>query len=154
MNKTFLIAFLLIFTVSTACAQRNQRNRNEQQHTISLTKAEFLERVMNFEKNPDEWIHLGDKPSIITFSATWCAPCRRLAPILNELAEQYAGQIYIYVIDVDREPALSSAFGVRSLPTLLFVPMDGLPQLAQGMLSREALVRVIEEVLLKKTPNP
>jgi len=150
MNKTLLIAFLLIFTVTTACAQRNQRSTSPQTHAISLTHADFLERVMNFEKNPTEWIHLGDKPSIITFSAIWCRPCRMLAPVLEELAEQYQGQIYVYKIDVDREPSLSAAFGVRSLPTLLFVPMEGLPQLAEGILSREALVQIIEEVLLQK----
>ena len=152
MNKIKIITFLLIFSTFGIFAQRNQQNNSENEqmkYTIHLTKAEFLERVMNFEKNPTEWIYLGDKPIIVNFYATWCGPCRMIAPILEELAEQYKGQIYIYKIDTDRERELAAVFGVRSLPTTLFVPMNGAPQMAQGALSKEAFVRAIEEVLLK-----
>jgi len=149
MNKLFIFAFLLIFINFSTFAQRNRRANNERvTKTISLTKAEFLERVVNFEKNPTEWIYLGDKPSIVNFYASWCAPCRMLAPILEELAAEYAGQIYIYKVNVDAERELAAAFGIGPLPTLIFVPMNDVPQIAQGALPRDVLKQIIEEVLL------
>ena len=91
--------------------------------TIHLTKEEFLKKVVDYEKNPTEWKYLGDKPAIIDFYADWCAPCKMIAPVLEELAEEYAGEIYIYKINTEIEQELAGAFGIRSIPTLLFVPM-------------------------------
>lgn len=118
--------------------------------TIHLTKAEFLAKVANYEKEPNEWKYLGDKPCIIDFYATWCGPCKMIAPILEELAKEYNGQIYIYKVDTGAEQDLAGAFGIRSIPSLLFCPMKGKPQMAQGALPKDAMVKAINEVLLKK----
>ena len=114
-----------------------------------LTKAEFLKKVANYETNPSSWVYLGQRPCMIDFYTTWCGPCKRLAPILEELSKEYAGRIDIYKVDTEKEPALAAAFGVRSIPTLLFCPMGENPQIAQGALPRETLIEVFETVLLK-----
>ncbi|MCD7898550.1 MAG: thioredoxin [Bacteroides sp.] len=117
--------------------------------TTHLTKADFLSKVADFESNPNEWKYLGDKPALIDFYATWCGPCKTIAPILEELADEYEGKIYIYKIDTEKEEELSSAFGIRSIPTLLFVPMGENPQMAQGAIPKNKLKEAIENILLK-----
>ncbi len=119
--------------------------------TIHLTRADFLKKVANFEENPDKWVYLGDKPAIIDFYADWCGPCKMVAPILEELAQEYDGQIYIYKVDTEAEQQLAGEFGIRSIPSLLFVPMGEAPQMAQGALPKDAFKQAIEEVLLKKS---
>lgn len=117
---------------------------------IHLTKAEFLKKVYNFEANPNEWKYEGDKPAIIDFYATWCGPCKAISPVLEELAKEYDGKIYIYKIDVDQEKDLASAFGIRSIPTLIFAPMGKDPQVIQGALPKDQLKKAINDVLLSK----
>lgn len=117
--------------------------------TINLTKDDFLTKVANYEKNPEKWEYLGDKPAIIDFYADWCGPCKMVAPILEELAAEYDGQIYIYKVDTEAEQELAAAFGIRSIPSLLFVPMGEAPQMAQGALPKDAFKQAINEVLLK-----
>ena len=116
---------------------------------VHLTKAEFLKKVANYEANPTEWKYLGDKPAIVDFYASWCAPCRSIAPILEELADEYKGKIYIYKIDTEKEEELAAAFGIRSIPSLLFIPMKGQPQMAQGAMSKADFVKGINDLLLK-----
>lgn len=140
----FLFAFIWVSTV------RAENNAEKKAKTIYLTTADFLVKVANYEKNPDEWKYLGDKPCLIDFYTTWCGPCKRIAPILEELAEKYDGQIYIYKVDTEKERELAQAFGIRSIPTLLFCPMGEAPQMAKGALPKETFVEVIEKVLLKK----
>ena len=118
--------------------------------TIHLTKAEFLDKVVNYEANPNEWKYLGDKPAIVDFYASWCGPCKMVAPILDELAQEYDGKIYVYKIDTEKEQELAAAFGIRSIPLLLFVPMDGLPQMARGAMSKADFRQTIDEILLHK----
>ena len=118
--------------------------------TIHLTKSEFLKKVANYEANPQEWKFLGDKPALIDFYATWCGPCKGLSPVLEELSEEYAGKIDIYKIDIDQEEELASIFNIRSVPTLIFSPMAGSPQMAQGALPKPTLKEAIENVLLAK----
>ncbi len=118
--------------------------------TINLTKADFLEKIANYEANPTEWNYLGDKPAIIDFYADWCGPCKMVAPILEELAEEYKDQIYIYKVDTEKEQELAAAFGIRSIPSLLFIPQEGQPQMAQGALPKASFKDAIEQVLLKK----
>lgn len=118
--------------------------------TINLTRADFLEKVANIEANPEKWEYLGDKPCIIDFYADWCGPCKMVAPILEELAQEYAGEIYIYKVDTEVEQQLSAEFGIRSIPSMLFVPMKDQPQMAQGALPKDALKEAINEVLLNK----
>lgn len=116
--------------------------------TTELTKADFLQKVADYENNPTEWKYLGDKPAIIDFYASWCGPCKTIAPILEELAEEYDGKITIYKVNTEQEEELAAVFGIRSIPTLLFVPMDGAPQMAQGALPKSAFKEAIEAVLL------
>jgi len=117
--------------------------------TIHLTKAAFLSKVANFEANPTEWKYLGDKPCIIDFYAAWCGPCKTIAPILEDLAKEYDEQIYIYKVDTEVEQELAGAFGIRSIPTLLFIPLKGQPQITQGALPKQQLKEIIEKELLK-----
>lgn len=118
-------------------------------NTIQLTKTDFLKKVANYEAGTDDWKYLGDKPALIDFYADWCGPCKAIAPVLEELAAEYDGQIYIYKIDTEAENELASVFGIRSIPTLLFVPMNGSPQMAQGALPKQQLKEAINTILLK-----
>ncbi len=118
--------------------------------TIHLTKSEFLSKVMNYEQNPKEWKYLGDKPCIIDFYADWCGPCKMVAPILEELAKEYDGEIYVYKIDTEKEQELAQAFGIRSIPSLLFVPMNEQPQMVMGALPKSEFKKAIDDILLKK----
>ncbi len=115
---------------------------------MSLNKADFLNKVANYETSPSEWKFLGERPAIIDFYATWCGPCKMLSPVLEELAAEYAGKIDIYKINVEEEEELAGVFGVRSVPTLLFIPMEGAPQMAQGTLPKNVLQEAIRNVLL------
>ena len=156
MKRTILTSIFLSVLLLTACAQNKTEAKKaevateKKAGTIHLTKAEFLTKVVNYETNQDKWEYLGDKPCLIDFYATWCGPCKVIAPILEELAAEYAGQIYIYKIDTEKERELAAAFGIRSIPTLLFCPMGENPQMAQGALPKETLKEAIETVLLKK----
>ena len=123
---------------------------NESAKVVYLTKAMFLEKVFNYEKDPKKWSYLGDKPCIIDFYATWCRPCKIVAPIMDELAEKYKGQITIYKVDTDQERELAQFFGIRSIPTMLYCPSEGDPQMSQGALDKEAYEKVINEFLLPK----
>lgn len=116
---------------------------------MNLTKADFLNKVANYEANPNEWKFLGERPAIIDFYATWCGPCKMLAPVLDELAAEYEGQINIYKVNVEEEEELSALFGIRSVPSILFIPMEGQPQMAQGAMPKPALKEAIHSVLLK-----
>ena len=117
---------------------------------IHLTKAEFISKVANFQTNPTDWKYLGNKPCIIDFYATWCGPCKMVAPILEDLAKEYDGQIYIYKVDVDAEPEIAAAYGIQSIPTIFFSPMTGNPQVSQGAMQKEDFKKMITNVLLKK----
>ncbi|WP_405372308.1 thioredoxin [Phocaeicola sp.] len=116
---------------------------------LHLTKTDFLNKVANYETTPNEWRFLGDKPAIIDFYATWCGPCKMLAPVLDEIAEEYEGKVDVYKINVEEEEELAALFGIRSVPTLLFIPMEGAPQMAQGALPKKTLEDAIRDVLLK-----
>ena len=110
----------------------------------NLTKQTFLEKVFNYETET-EWKFLGDKPAIIDFYADWCGPCKMIAPIIEELSEEYAGKVDIYKIDTDAEQELAGAFGIQSIPSILFIPMDNTPQMAQGAAPKHAIVKMIED---------
>jgi thioredoxin len=129
---------------------KNTTNSTKKMGTIHLTKTEFLEKVVNYETNPTEWKYLGDKPCLIDFYADWCGPCKAVAPVLEELAKEYDGQIYIYKINTDQEQELAGAFGIRSIPSLLFVPMEGQPRMSMGAMPKDQLKQAIDEVLLVK----
>ena len=112
-----------------------------------LTKETFREKVFDYENNKD-WKYAGNLPCIIDFYADWCGPCKVVAPVLEELAEEYKGKIDIYKVDTEKEQELAAMFGIRSIPSLLFCPADGKPQMAMGALPKEAFVDAINSVLL------
>ena len=123
---------------------------------INLTKAEFLKKVMNYEKNQTEWVYEGDKPAIVDFWAEWCGPCKKAAPVLEQLAKEYAGEIYVYKVNTDQERELSSVFGIRGIPAFLWIPMEGKPSMTSGVAKTDAETKqmfkgLIDEILLKKT---
>jgi thioredoxin 1 len=112
-----------------------------------LTKSTFLEKVFNYEAN-QEWKFEGELPCLIDFYADWCGPCKMVAPILEELAVEFKGKINIYKVNTEEEQELSAAFGIRSIPSMLFCPKDGKPQMAMGALPKQAMTDAINEVLL------
>lgn len=117
--------------------------------TIQLTTQEFKEKIFNYEKEK-EWSYTGELPVLIDFYADWCAPCKMVAPILQELSEQYEGKLTIYKVDTEVEVELASVFGIRSIPTFLFIPVNGDPMMQPGALPKKAFQQVIEERLLKQ----
>lgn len=110
-----------------------------------LTKEKFLEKVFNFEEN-SEWKYEGDLPCIIDFYADWCGPCKMVAPVLEEIADEYDGKVHVYKVDTEKEKELAGAFGIQSIPSLLFVPKEGKPQMATGALPKETLVQAMQQV--------
>lgn len=150
--KEVFIVFILFLLFSACGNNKKEKNVNkekgENMEVIYLTKAEFLKRVYNYEDNPKSWKYEGDRPAIIDFYATWCGPCKTLSPILDNLAKEYDGKIYIYKVDVDKEKELARVFSVQSIPTLLFIPMNVQPVIAQGMRPKTELKKMIDEILL------
>ena len=114
--------------------------------TENLTKETFLEKVFNYEVNK-EWKFEGDKPALIDFYADWCGPCKALAPVLEQLGKDYEGKVNIYKIDTEAEPELSAAFGIRSIPSMLFCPIGEEPQMAHGALPQKQIEQIIADVL-------
>ncbi len=133
------ILFVLAFCGLTIAAKA--------QEVIYLSTEQFNKEVCDLSKG--EWKYKGTKPCVIDFYASWCGPCKRLAPIMEELAKEYKGQVIFYKVDTDKEPMLSQAFGIRSIPQILFVPVGAQPQMAQGLLPKETLQQAIKDVLLK-----
>lgn len=139
--KLKFASIILLVTLFTTLANAQTKH---------ITKAEFLKKVANYETNPNKWTYLGQRPCLVDFYTTWCGPCKRLAPVLEELALEYAGRIDIYKVDTEKEPDLAAAFGISSIPTLLFCPMGEKPQIQQGALPKETLIDIFDTVLLKK----
>jgi thioredoxin len=111
-----------------------------------LTKDTFKEKVYNYEVNK-EWKYEGSKPAIIDFYADWCGPCKMVAPILEELKDEYSGKLEIYKVNTEEERELSAMFGIQSIPSLLFIPLNGQPQMAMGALPKETFKQAIGDVL-------
>lgn len=137
--KTFVFVFAMI-PLSFAYSQSKP---------IEITKADFLTKVADYEKSPEKWVSLAEKPIIVDFYANWCKPCKMISPILDKLAEKYADKIIVYKVNVDKEKVLANEIGIKSIPTLIFVPKDGEPQIMIGAKSEEELDKFIQEVLLK-----
>lgn len=143
-NITILIAAFLMLNFF-ASAQEEDKVIPEH-----LTVETFKEKVFDYVKNSEEWVYEGDKPCVIDFYADWCKPCKIVAPIMDELAEEYKDQVYIYKINTEQQRELSRVFGVRSIPSVLFCPMEGQPQMTTGALPKETFKQVIDEFLLGK----
>ncbi len=116
-----------------------------------LNKETFKEKVFNFEENK-EWKYEGDKPCMIDFYADWCGPCKMVAPVLEELQKEYGDQLVIYKVDTEEQQELAGMFGIQSIPSLLFVPTEGQPQMAMGALPKQSFEQAISDVLKVEKP--
>lgn len=144
-----ILMSVLLMLCSSSCSA-NGNKKSDKMKTVELNKADFLKKVDDFENRPSEWKYLGDKPALIDFYASWCGPCRTIAPILEELAAEYADSIVIYKVNTDKEPELAALFGIKSIPTLIFVPMEGKPQAMQGAMGKADFRKAIDTLLLGK----
>ena len=136
--KKVLIPFILLLTFSIG---------TKAQTVEPLTNDQFKEKIWNHDTDK-EWKYLGDKPAIIDLYATWCGPCKRLAPILEEIQKEYGSKIQIYKVDTDKEKQLSNLFNVSSIPLMVFIPKKGEPFLVTGLRPKEQLVEIINEKLM------
>lgn len=132
--------------------QQKNFNNNHNAMLEHLTKETFKQKVFNFETNK-EWKFEGEKPAIIDFYADWCMPCKVVAPILEELSEDFKGKIDIYKINTEEERELSAMFGIQSIPSLLFIPKEGQPQMAMGALPKETFIKAFKDVLKVEKEN-
>ena len=155
-----LIMFSLMAAISlAACSQEKQSAASQPSgetaaaavsdyKPVEMNTQMFIDRVVDF-KNAEEWDYKGDKPAVIDFYATWCGPCKKLSPILDELSSEYAGNVLFYKVDVDREQELAGAFGIQSIPMVLLIPKEGKPYVVQGLRPKAELKEAIDSVLLK-----
>jgi thioredoxin 1 len=142
-----VVASALLFSCNQQSAQVTKNSQPEKTAAVKeskqitaaqttpehLTKQAFLDKVMDYEKNPKEWVFKGDKPCVIDFYADWCPPCRITSPIMEELAKEYAGKINVYKVNVDKEQELAALFGIQSIPSFLYCPMNGKPSMSSGI---------------------
>lgn len=125
----------------------NFGQNNELMTTQILTTEGFKKEVLDYTTQT-EWNYQGTLPAIIDFYADWCGPCKMVAPVLEELAKEYQGKLIIYKVDTEKEQELAAAFGIRSIPTFLFIPKEGKPMMQPGALSKSMFKKVIDEQLL------
>ena len=146
-------AVSLMIALATSCgnagAQNDSKKKStEQKHAIELTSEQFSQLV--YDINSEEMKYLGNKPAIVDFTATWCGPCRSIAPILEELAKEYEGQIVVYKVDVDKCRDIAEAFGISSIPAVLYIPLDSDPSMTIGARNKEKFKTEIDKILLGK----
>lgn len=137
-RKLILFALAAILTLSANAQTVNY-----------LTTEQFKAKVFNYTTDK-EWKYKGDKPCIIDFYTTWCGPCKRLAPIMEELAKEYAGKVYFYKVDVEKETEVAQAFQITSFPRILYVPAKDKPIMQIGLQPKESIAEIIDEHLLTK----
>ena len=144
MRKSIILALICIAFSANIFAQEKEETK-----VINLTYNEFVKKVWNFENDPNTFKYEGKLPCVVDFFATWCGPCRKVSPIMEKIAKEYDGKLIVYKIDVDKEPKLASTFGVRNIPTVLFIPIEGQPSKQVGALSEQQYKQIIENNLLK-----
>jgi len=153
MKKKILLSVLVSSMFFINCRSENPAvavsKGDRASSVVILTNDSFKKLVFNYELNK-EWKYEGDIPAIIDFYADWCAPCRQLSPLVEEIAKEYKGKIVVYKVDTEKEKALSQSMGITGLPTLLFIPAEGQPRLSMGALPKESLVKAVNEILLVK----
>ena len=149
MKKQFtLVVTLIVAFFISSIAQVDEQLKPEH-----LTVETFKQKVFNYEKNPDNWIFEGDLPCVVDFYADWCKPCKLIAPIMEELAIEYKGKINVYKVNTEQQRELSTLFGIKSIPSVLFIPMKGKPQMSTGALPKASFKQVIDEFLLGKNKD-
>ena len=146
-------AVSLMIALATSCgnagAQNDSKKKStEQKHAIELTSEQFSQLV--YDINSEEMKYLGNKPAIVDFTATWCGPCRSIAPILEELAKEYEGQIVVYKVDVDKCRDIAQAFGISSIPAVLYIPLDSEPSMTIGARNKTKFQSEIDKILMGK----
>ena len=139
MKKKLFSLALILFVCTSVMAE----------DVIYITTAQFRERIFDY-KTSKEWKYKGDKPCVIDFYTTWCGPCKRLAPIMEELSQTYCDQVVFYKADTERERELAMAFGISSIPQVLYIPVEGKPMILKGLYPKENMIQIIDEFLLKK----
>ena len=144
MKKAFFIALFLMMAGTAVKAQDNNTSK-----VIHLTYKEFLSKIWDFEKHPNEFVYRGKTAAIVDFYADWCGPCRKVGPIMEKLAVEYDGRLAVYKVNIDQERDLATAFQVRSIPAVLFIPLKEQPMMQVGAMSEANYKKVIEEQLLK-----
>ena len=145
MKKTILIAMMILATAFTVNAQ----DKKDDSKVKQLTYNEFLHKIWDFEDDPTSFKYKGKLPAVIDFYADWCGPCRRVAPIMEKMAEEFEGQLVVYEVNTDQERDLASVFQVRSIPMVLFIPMKGQPLMQVGAMQEKDYRKIIEEKLLQ-----
>lgn len=145
MKKSIIFAILVLMTGFGAMAQEKD-NASKVQH---ITYQDFLDKIWDFEKSPEEFKFKGKTPAIVDFYADWCGPCRKVGPIMEKLAKDYDGKLAVYKVNVDKEKDLAAAFQVRSIPMVLFIPLEGQPMMQVGAMAESEYKKVVEERLLK-----
>lgn len=153
--KNLLITGIFITLVISGCnsgkssSRENPGTDQDGGVAVYLTEAGFKEKVFNFDENK-EWKYEGEKPAIIDFYADWCAPCRELSPLLEEVVSEYGDKVVLYKIDTVKETELAEKLGVQALPTLLYISLEGKPQVRMGLVPKESLRQAIDEILLSR----
>lgn len=145
MNKNIIFAIFMLMTGIGAMAQEKD-NTSKVQH---ITYQDFLDKIWDFEKNPEEFVFKGKTAAIVDFYANWCGPCRKIAPIMEKLAQEYDGRLTVYKVNVDQEKELAAVFQTRSIPMVIFIPLNGRPMSQVGALTEAEYRKVVEERLLK-----
>ena len=142
MRRTIKAVFAVLFFVSLTLPVVAD-------DVVYITAEQFQERIFDY-KNEKDWIFKGNKPCVIDFYTTWCGPCKRLAPIMEEMSQKYCDQVVFYKADTERERELAYVFNINSIPQVLYIPMEGKPLLLKGLYPKEEIVRIIDEFLLNK----
>ena len=154
-----VISLMLGLSVMTSCLKKEEPKTDAKTQSVNnlktnnktkmehLTVETFKSKVFDYEKNK-EWKFEGKNPAIIDFYADWCGPCKMVAPVLEELSNEYDGKVDIYKVDTEVEQELASVFGIRSIPSILFIPKNGQPQMSAGAMQKEGFVQAINEILL------
>ena len=162
MKKSSFIILVLSVVMLASC--KNAANTNDsssklankfdnQGKVMQTNKLNFLDVIMDYEKNPHSWVFKGEKPCVVDFYADWCKPCKMVAPIMEELAKEYEGKINIYKVNIDNEKELAQFFQIESIPAILFVPQNGNPSMQAGAMSKEQYKQLFENLISKQAAD-